>query len=79
MKLWAWKSKTLLKDPPTQLLYCEFFEIFQNTFFIEHLRITTSVSSRKQQTFIVPGTYPQQVSARLIRGHQNWCRYRLKD
>ena len=32
-----------LKDAPTQVFSCEFFEIFTSTIFIEYLRATASV------------------------------------
>ena len=31
---------------PTQMLSCEFFEIFKNTLFIEHLQTTASVGTK---------------------------------
>ena len=33
------------KETPAEVLSCEFWEIFQNTFFIEHLRATTSINN----------------------------------
>ena len=30
-------SFSLIKNRPQQVLYCEYWEIFENTFFIEHL------------------------------------------
>ena len=38
IKFQALKHVTLLKKTPTQVLSCEIFEIFKNTYFQEHLR-----------------------------------------
>ena len=37
IKLKAWRPEFLLKKTPTQVFSCEYFEIFKNCFFIEHL------------------------------------------
>ena len=37
--------KTLLKNTLAQMFSCEFWEIFKNNFFIEHLRTTASDAS----------------------------------
>ena len=34
------------KGNPTQVLFCEFCEIFKNIYFIEHLRTVTSQEKR---------------------------------
>ena len=38
----GFRSATLLKETPTQMLSCEYCEIFKNNFFAEHLRETNS-------------------------------------
>ena len=35
------------KEILAQLFYCEFWEIFKNTFFIEHMPVTVSSSDKK--------------------------------
>ena len=40
-----WRPPTLLKKRLAQVLSCKFREIFNNTFFTEHLRVTASVRS----------------------------------
>ena len=37
IKLQAWSSATLLKETPKQVFSCEYYEMFKNSFFIEHL------------------------------------------
>ena len=37
------KKKIIKKETPTQVLSCELCEIFKNSFFTEHLRVTASV------------------------------------
>ena len=34
------------KETPTQVFFCEYCEIFKNTYFEKHLRTTASVNSR---------------------------------
>ena len=38
MKLQAFMPATLLKKIPAQVISCEYYEIFKNTCFEEHLR-----------------------------------------
>ena len=38
----ALEAATLLKKPPTQVFSCKIGEIFENTYFEEHLRTTAS-------------------------------------
>ena len=42
IKLQGFRPATLLKETPTQVLFCEYCEVFKDTFFTEHLRETTS-------------------------------------
>ena len=44
IKFQGFRPATLLKKTPTQVLSCEYCEIFQITFFKEHLREATSES-----------------------------------
>ena len=41
----------LKKKTPTQMFSCKFYEIFQNTFFTEHLQVTTSVNVELDNIF----------------------------
>ena len=41
--LQAFRSATLLKKYPAQVLSCEYCEILKNTYFEEHLRMAASV------------------------------------
>ena len=34
------------KETPTQVFFCEYYEIFKNTYFEKHQRMTASVKSR---------------------------------
>ena len=42
IKLQGFRPATLLKETQTQVLFCEYCEVFKDTFFTEHLRETTS-------------------------------------
>ena len=44
IKLQAKACNFIKKEPPKQVLSCEFCEMFKNNFFTEHLRVTASVS-----------------------------------
>ena len=37
------------KEIPTQVLYCEFYEIFKNTYFVEHMRRAASETKDTQE------------------------------
>ena len=56
-KLLDWRPKILLKETPTQVLFCEYCKIFKNTYFEKHLRTTASVNSRSaifQESLVLP-------------------------
>ena len=42
IKLQAWGLQIYLKETLAKVTFCEFYEIFKNTFFAEHLRVTAS-------------------------------------
>ena len=42
IKLQAWALQLYLKETLAKVTFCEFCEIFKNTFFAEHLRVTAS-------------------------------------
>ena len=44
IKLQAATPATLLKKNPTQVFSCEYFEIFKNIYYKEHLQAAASVS-----------------------------------
>ena len=59
IKLQSFGAATLLKETLTQVFFCEYCEIFKNTYFEKQLRTTASVNSRaavfKQLALIFKG------------------------
>ena len=48
------------KETPTQVFFCEFSEIFKNTFFAEHLRKTASVFYRRKKNMLFALSWKEQ-------------------